>query len=85
MSCKHEFETLRTADGSFCMTACRKCMKSTGEIETLAKAESLLAAANARAEQADAQNKRMQTAINRYVIGNIELLDALKAALEEKP
>ena len=44
-----------------------------------------LAAANARAEQADAQNKRMQTAINRYVIGNIELLDALKAALEEKP
>ena len=38
-----------------------------------------------RAEQAEAQNKRMQTAINRYVIGNIELLDALKAALEEKP
>ena len=32
-----------------------------------------------------AQNKRVQTAINRYVIGNIELLDALKAALEEKP
>ena len=32
-----------------------------------------------------AQNKRMQTAINRYVIGNIELLDALKAALEAKP
>lgn len=30
-----------------------------------------------------AQNKRMQTAINRYVIGNIELLDAIKAALEE--
>ena len=45
--CEHEFESLRTADGSFCMTACRKCMKSTGEIETLAKAESLLAAANA--------------------------------------
>ena len=38
-----------------------------------------------RAEQAEAQNKRMQTAINRYVIGNIELLDAMKAALEEKP
>ena len=32
-----------------------------------------------------AQNKRMQTAINRYVIGNIELLDAMKAALEDKP
>ena len=32
-----------------------------------------------------AQNKRIQTAINRYVIGNIELLDAMKAALEEKP
>ena len=37
-----------------------------------------------RLEQAEAQNKRMQTAINRYVIGNIDLLDALKAALEEK-
>ena len=36
-------------------------------------------------EQAEAQNKRLQTAINRYVIGNIELLDAMKAALEEKP
>ena len=45
--CEHEFESLRTTDGSFCMTACRKCMKSTGEIETLAKAESLLAAAKA--------------------------------------
>ena len=32
-----------------------------------------------------AQNKRMRTAINRYVLGNIELLDVLKAALEEKP
>ena len=32
-----------------------------------------------------AQNKRIQTAINQYVIGNIELLDAMKAALEEKP
>ena len=32
-----------------------------------------------------ADNKRMQTAINRYVIGNIDLLDAMKAALEEKP
>lgn len=32
--------------------------------------------------QAEAQNKRIQTAINRYVIGNIELLDAMKAALE---
>ena len=232
--CEHEFESLRTADGSFCMTACRKCMKSTGEIETFCKAENRIAAANARiaeiqnelsiekahreklldekydekgicltsrlneanariaelektnqeqtskmifmetifrmphnvatgtgisfkiatmqefnraemykerAEQAEAnfddakdkiammgaeivrlseakeqaeaqcaelkqansslasaaieqppykndllaQNKRMQTAINRYVIGNIELLDALKAALEEKP
>mgnify|MGYP001768608271 CR=1 FL=1 len=31
-----------------------------------------------------AQNKRIQTAINQYVIGNIELLDAMKAALEEK-
>ena len=30
-----------------------------------------------------AQNKRIQTAINQYVIGNIELLDAMKAALEE--
>ena len=46
MSCKHEFESLRTADGSFCMTACRKCMKSTGEIETLFKAENRIAAAN---------------------------------------
>ena len=43
MSCKHEFESLRTADGSFCMTACRKCMKSTGEIETLFKAEQQIA------------------------------------------
>ena len=194
MMCEHEFESLRTADGSFCMTACRKCMKSTGEIETFCKAENRIAAANARvaelektnqeqtskmifmetifrmphnvatgtgisfkiatmqefnraemykerAEQAEAnfddakdkiammgaeivrlseakeqaeaqcaelkqansslasaaieqppykndllaQNKRMQTAINRYVIGNIELLDAMKAALEEKP
>ena len=31
-----------------------------------------------------AQNKRIQTAINQYVIGNIELLDAMKAALEDK-
>ena len=38
-----------------------------------------------RLKQAEAQNKRMQTAINRYVIGNIDLLDALKAALEGKP
>lgn len=38
-----------------------------------------------RAEQAEAQCAAMQTAINRYVFGNIELLDALKAALEEKP
>ena len=37
------------------------------------------------AEQTESQNNRMQTAINRYVIGNIDLLDALKAALEEKP
>ena len=44
-----------------------------------------LAAANARIAESEAQNKRMQTAINRYVIGNIDLLDALKAALEEKP
>ena len=43
MSCEHEFESLRTADGSFCMTACRKCMKSTGEIETLFKAEQQIA------------------------------------------
>ena len=39
----------------------------------------------AKREQEEAQNKRMQTAINRYVIGNIELLDAMKAALEDKP
>ena len=104
--CEHEFESLRTADGSFCMTACRKCMKSTGEIETLFKAKTRIAAANARVAELEqensklasaaieqppykndllAQNKRMQTAINRYVIGNIDLLDALKAALEEKP
>ena len=38
-----------------------------------------------KAEQAEAENKRMQAAINRYVIGNIELLDALKAALEVNP
>lgn len=38
-----------------------------------------------RLKQAEAQNKLMQTAISRYVMGNIELLDALKAALEEKP
>ena len=38
-----------------------------------------------RAEQAEAQCKRMQIAINRYVIGNIELLDELKAALEPAP
>lgn len=38
-----------------------------------------------RAEQAEAQCAAMQTAINRYMIGNIELLDAMKAALEEKP
>ena len=44
-----------------------------------------LAAANARIAESEAQNKRMQTAINRYVMGNIELLDALKAALEGKP
>ena len=37
-----------------------------------------------RLEQAEAQCVAMQTAINRYVFGNIELLDALKAALEEK-
>ena len=36
-------------------------------------------------EQAEAQCAAMQTAINRYVIGNIELLDAMKAALEDKP
>jgi hypothetical protein len=48
MMCEHEFESLRTADGSFCMTACRLCMKSTGEIETLFKAENRIAAANAR-------------------------------------
>lgn len=36
-------------------------------------------------EQAEAQCVAMQTAINRYVFGNIELLDALKAALEENP
>ena len=39
----------------------------------------------ARREQAEAQCATMQTAINRYVIGNIELLNAMKAALEEKP
>lgn len=39
----------------------------------------------AKREQAEAQNKLMQTAISRYVMGNIELLDALKAALEGKP
>ena len=38
-----------------------------------------------RAEQAEAQCTAMETAINRYVLGNIALLDALKAALEEKP
>ena len=37
-----------------------------------------------RLEQAEAQCVAMQTAINRYVFGNIELLDALKAASEEK-
>ena len=118
--CEHEFKSLRTADGSFCMTACRKCMKSTGEIETLAKTEPMLTAANARiaelenqkpsykkefdcvyeklkaeeslskhynqrAEQAEAQCAAMQAAINRYVLGHIELLGALKAALEVKP
>ena len=38
-----------------------------------------------KAEQAEAQCAAMQTAISRYVMGNIELLDALKAALEENP
>ena len=38
-----------------------------------------------RAEQAEAQCAAMETAINRYVIGSIALLDAMKAALEEKP
>ena len=47
--------------------------------------ESLSAHYKQRAEQAEAQCDAMQTAINRYVIGNIELLDAMKAALEEKP
>ena len=36
-----------------------------------------------RAEQAEAQCVAMRTAINRYVIGNIELLDELKSALGE--
>ena len=58
MSCKHEFESLRTADGSFCMTACRKCMKSTGEIETLFKAENRIAAANARIAELTAERQR---------------------------
>ena len=57
--CKHEFESLRTADGSFCMTACRKCMKSTGEIETLFKAENRIAAANARIASLEKQNSDM--------------------------
>lgn len=35
-------------------------------------------------EQAEAQCNLMQIAINRYVMGNIELLDELKAALEER-
>ena len=59
--CEHEFESLRTADGSFCMTACRKCMKSTGEIETLFKAENRIAAANARVAELEQQQFAGQT------------------------
>ena len=58
--CEHEFESLRTADGSFCMTACRKCMKSTGEIETFCKAETRIAAANARVAE-------LEKEINNYL------------------
>ena len=53
------------------------------EYKLMAQTETALQE-KAKREQAEAQNKRMQTAINRYVIGNIELLDAMKDALEEK-
>ena len=84
-----------TTYGKSKLSVCRHCGKSEREVEL----ETALAAANATIEQqareierlsegkeqAEAQNKLMQTAISSYVMGNIELLDALKAALEGKP
>ena len=77
----------------------KRCCKVCNELENIlfkcnqeivkqaCKTEQLqqqLVAANQRAEQAEAQCAAMQTSINRYVIGNIELLDAMKAALEQR-
>ena len=87
MMCEHEFESLRTADGSFCMTACRKCMKSTGEIETFCKAENRIAAANARVAELESAGheavRRMEMVSD--LLNMNPALHKLKAALEEKP
>ena len=77
--------TNRTETGHL---ACRDCgqefFTTVIYADCIAKKLSKMKSTDQRAEQAEAQNNRMQTAINRYVICNIELLDALKAALEEK-
>ena len=93
--CEHEF-----VFGRINATHCKRCNDTEQEIilrEQLAAANARVAELETKretrpvlywrnkAEAAEAQCAVMRTAINRYVLGNIELLDALKAALEDKP